>query len=73
MVIVGAYGHGRIKELLFGSKLEKIQATLTNNLLIAGPRVRIPYGFHPVPAPEVEPGIVGAIPSIEPARLGGQA
>jgi len=73
LVIVGAYGHGKIKELLFGSKLEKIQATLTNNLLIAGPRVRIPQDFHPVPAPEVEPGIVGVVPSIEPASLGGHA
>lgn len=73
LVIVGAYGHGKIKELLFGSKLEKIQATLTNNLLIAGPRVRIPQGFHHVPAPEVEPGIVGVVPSIEPASLGGHA
>ena len=73
LVIVGAYGHGKIKELLFGSKLEKIQATLTNNLLIAGPRVRIPQGFHHVPAPEAEPGIVGVVPSIDPASLGGQA
>ena len=52
LVLVGAYGHGVIKDFLFGSKLEKIQATLTNNLLIAGPRVRIPHCLHPVPVQE---------------------
>ncbi len=38
LVILGAYGHGLIREMLFGSKMEKIQSTLTNNLLIVGPR-----------------------------------
>lgn len=37
LVIVGAYGHGLMKELLFGSKMEKIQSTLPNNFLIVGP------------------------------------
>lgn len=37
LVVAGAYGHGLIKDILFGSKLEKIQSTLPNNLLIAGP------------------------------------
>ena len=37
MVILGAYGHGVIKDILFGSKLEMIQSTISNNLLIAGP------------------------------------
>lgn len=37
LVIMGAYGHGIIKDILFGSKLEKIQSTISNNLLIAGP------------------------------------
>lgn len=37
LVILGAYGHGVIKEFVFGSKMEKIQSTITNNLLIAGP------------------------------------
>ena len=36
-VILGAYGHGVIKDILFGSKLEMIQSTISNNLLIAGP------------------------------------
>jgi hypothetical protein len=37
LVILGAYGHGVIKDILFGSKLEIIQSTISNNLLIAGP------------------------------------
>lgn len=37
LVVIGAYGHGVIKNVLFGSKLEKIQSTISNNLLIAGP------------------------------------
>lgn len=37
LVVLGAYGHGVIRELVFGSKMEKIQATIGNNLLIAGP------------------------------------
>jgi len=37
LVILGAYGHGVIKDIVVGSKMEKIQATITNNLLIAGP------------------------------------
>ncbi|MEJ2656029.1 MAG: universal stress protein [Desulfobacterales bacterium] len=37
LVILGAYGHGVIKDFLFGSMMEKVQATIHNNLLIAGP------------------------------------
>lgn len=37
LVILGAYGHGVIKDIVVGSKMEKIQSTITNNLLIAGP------------------------------------
>lgn len=37
LIVLGAYGHGVIKDLLFGSKMEKIQSTVTNNLLITGP------------------------------------
>jgi hypothetical protein len=37
LVVLGAYGHGLIKTLVFGSKMEKIQSTISNNLLIAGP------------------------------------
>jgi len=38
LVILGAYGHGLIRNLVFGSKMEKIQSTISNNLLIVGPR-----------------------------------
>ncbi len=37
LVILGAFGHGLIKDIFFGSKMEKIQSTLTNNLMIVGP------------------------------------
>jgi len=40
LVIVGAFGHGLIRDIVFGSKMEKIQSTLTNNLLIVGPQYR---------------------------------
>lgn len=41
LVIMGAFGHGLIKDIFFGSKMEKIQSTLTNNLLIAGPNYSV--------------------------------
>lgn len=41
MIVLGAYGHGVIKDLLFGSKMEKIQSTVTNNLLITGPQCEL--------------------------------
>jgi nucleotide-binding universal stress UspA family protein len=37
LVILGAYGHGLIRDLVFGSKMEKIQSIIPNNLLIVGP------------------------------------
>ncbi len=37
LVVLGAYGHGVIKDIVFGSKMEKIQSTVSNNLLIVGP------------------------------------
>lgn len=37
LVILGAYGHHLFKDFVFGSKMEKIQSTLSNNLLIVGP------------------------------------
>jgi hypothetical protein len=37
LAVVGGYGHSLIKELVFGSKMEKIQSTLPNNILIVGP------------------------------------
>jgi nucleotide-binding universal stress UspA family protein len=38
LVVVGAFGHGLIRSLVFGSKLEKIQSVLPNNMLIVGPK-----------------------------------
>jgi len=37
LVVVGAYGHGAIKEVFFGSKMEEIQTYLPNSMLIVGP------------------------------------
>ena len=37
LVILGAYGHGLIRELAFGSKMELIQSVLPNSMLIVGP------------------------------------
>ena len=38
LVVLGAYGHGIIRDIMFGSMMEKIQSTISNNLLIAGPK-----------------------------------
>jgi len=40
LVILGAFGHGLIKDFVFGSKMEKIQSVISNNLLIVGPKYR---------------------------------
>lgn len=37
LLVVGAYGHGLIKDLLFGSKMEAIQSWMPNNILLVGP------------------------------------
>jgi nucleotide-binding universal stress UspA family protein len=37
LIVIGAYGHGIIKDILFGSKMEQVQSAVTNNLLITGP------------------------------------
>ena len=41
LVTLGAYGHGLIKSIFFGSKMEKIQSTITNNFLIVGPNYTV--------------------------------
>ena len=41
LVIIGAYGHGLVKELLFGSMMEEVQTILPNNMLIVGPNYKI--------------------------------
>lgn len=43
LVVLGAYGHGLVKEMLFGSTMEMIQSVLPNTLLIAGPNYVIPH------------------------------
>jgi antitoxin component of MazEF toxin-antitoxin module len=40
--VIGAFGHGMIKDILFGSTMEKAQTLLTNNLLIVGPNYVLP-------------------------------
>jgi nucleotide-binding universal stress UspA family protein len=37
LLVLGAYGHGLIKDLLFGSKMEAIQTWMPNNMLLVGP------------------------------------
>ena len=37
LVVIGAYGHGLIRDFVFGSKMETIQSVISNNLLIVGP------------------------------------
>ena len=37
LVVLGAFGNSLLKDAVFGSQMEKIQSTLRNNLLIAGP------------------------------------
>ena len=37
LLVLGAYGHGLIKEILFGSKMEIIQSWMPNNMLLVGP------------------------------------
>lgn len=38
LTVVGAFGHGLIKDMVFGSMVEKIQSVLPNNLLVVGPK-----------------------------------
>jgi nucleotide-binding universal stress UspA family protein len=37
LLVVGAYGHGLIKDFLFGSRMETIQSWMPNNILLVGP------------------------------------
>jgi len=37
LLIVGAFGHGVVRDFVFGSMMEKIQSIMPNNFLIAGP------------------------------------
>ena len=51
LVVVGAAGHRLMTELIFGSKLETVQAILPNPLVVVGPNCRI--------RPELEPQTAG--------------
>jgi nucleotide-binding universal stress UspA family protein len=37
LAIMGAFGHGLIRNLVFGSKMEQVQSTISNNFLVVGP------------------------------------
>ncbi len=41
LAVIGAFGHGLIKDFLFGSKMEIIQSILPNNMLIVGPNYSV--------------------------------
>jgi len=47
LVVLGVYGHSRLKDMVFGSRMEKIQSTLTNNLLIVGLNYKEPNSSIP--------------------------
>ena len=40
LAVIGTYGHGVAKELIFGSFMESVQTMLPNNLLIVGPHAK---------------------------------
>ncbi len=40
LIVLGAYGHGLVKELFFGSTMETVQTVSTNSMLIVGPNYR---------------------------------
>ncbi len=40
LIIMGLFGHGLVKELIFGSTMELVQATMPNNLLLVGPEFK---------------------------------
>jgi hypothetical protein len=37
IAVLGAFGHGLIRDIVFGSKMEKIQSVIPNNFLVVGP------------------------------------
>ncbi|RME24762.1 MAG: universal stress protein [Deltaproteobacteria bacterium] len=40
LVVAGAYGHGIVREVIFGSMIEHFQTRLPNNLVLIGPNCR---------------------------------
>lgn len=47
LVVLGAYGHGLIKGIVFGSTMELVQSTLLNNLLVVGPNCIVEHFSQP--------------------------
>ena len=47
LVVLGAFGHNPLKNIVFESKIGKIQSTLPNNLLVAGPNYTEPNTLIP--------------------------
>ncbi|GAB6097318.1 hypothetical protein JCM14469_35720 [Desulfatiferula olefinivorans] len=41
LLVLGAYGRGLVKDMLFESKMEIVQSVLSNNMLIVGPKYRV--------------------------------
>lgn len=54
LVVLGAYGHGLIKDVFFGSKMELVQSVLPNPLLVAGPCFEMHPWRHPDKAQPIE-------------------
>jgi hypothetical protein len=54
LVVLGVSGHSLLKEIVFGSKMEKIQSTLPNNLLIVGPNYKEPNSSIPAWFPSLD-------------------
>ncbi len=44
LVVMGIYGHGLVKDVMFGNTTEVVQTTLPNSLLLVGPR----FKHHPL-------------------------
>jgi hypothetical protein len=42
LVVLGAFGHGLIRDIMFGSTMETVQTVLPNNMLIVGPKYAAP-------------------------------
>ncbi|MCF8110869.1 MAG: universal stress protein [Desulfobacteraceae bacterium] len=40
LILIGAFGHGLVKELLFGNTMEIVQTVCPNSMLIVGPNYR---------------------------------
>jgi len=43
LVVIGAAGQNLVRELMFGSKLEAVQSTLPNPLIVIGPNCHRPW------------------------------